>query len=336
MKHQGASANPPDFLPPVHDFRPLPFLGNRHLQTLLGNMLRGLPFHYPTRERQVGLPDGDRVVLHDSIPTGWLRGGPIALLLHGLGGSHRSFPLQRLAGLLLPRGVRVVRMDLRGCGRGIALSRRSYHGGCSPDVRAALAELHRWSPTSPLLLAGFSLGGNIALKLAGEAPDEPVAGLTRVAALAPPIDLIRCAALLSLPHNRIYERHFVRELIRQVRRRQRLMPDLPPVRFPRRMTMRLFDDLHTAPTWGFADALDYYRRASSRPVLKRIRVPTLILTARDDPFIAVESYEGVALAEQVELRILERGGHLGFLGWDGVGGIRWAERRLADWMVADG
>src|SRR5207253_1311988 len=117
-----------------------------------------------------------------------------------------------------------------------------------------------------------------------------------------------------------------------VRRRQRLFPELPAVRFPRRMTVRLFDELHTAPLWGFDDALDYYRRISSRPLLDRITVPTLILTARDDPFIAVEAFQDLALPRSIELRIVEHGGHLGFLGWDGAGGFRWAERRLAEWV----
>jgi stearoyl-CoA desaturase (Delta-9 desaturase) len=260
-------------------------------------------------------------------------GGRIALLVHGLSGSHDSGYMRRVGRRLLRRGLRVVRMDLRGCGQGTALARRLYHGGCSGDVRAAAAELHRLSPMSPLILVGFSLGGNIALKLAGESGVDPVPGLERVVALAPPIDLERCVALLSRPRNRLYERHFTRRLVRLVRRRHRFFPDQPPVRFPPRVTMRQFDDLYTAPRSGFADALDYYRRAASLPLLSRIAVPTLILTARDDPFIAVESFEGLDLPPPVEVHILSWGGHLGFLGWDGQGGIHWAERRVADWLM---
>src|SRR5438270_38143 len=131
-------------------FRPLPFLGNAHVQTLLGSLLPGPPLAFPTREWLVPLPDGDRLVLHDSLPLSWRPGGPIVLLLHGLGGSHRSPALLRMAARLLPQRVRVIRMDLRGCGRGMALARRAYHGGCSDDVRAALAAIHRGSPTAPL------------------------------------------------------------------------------------------------------------------------------------------------------------------------------------------
>src|SRR6202011_5033361 len=118
---------------------------------------------------------------------------------------------------------------------------------------------------------------------------HPVPGLERVAAIAPPIDMVRCAALLALRRNRLYDLYYVRELMAQVRQRQ--FPDLPRPRFPRRMTLQRFDDLWTAPLWGFADALDYYRRASALPLVPHVPVPALILTARDDPFIAVEPFE---------------------------------------------
>jgi predicted alpha/beta-fold hydrolase len=315
------------------EFRPLPLLSNPHVQTLLGHWLPGPNCPPPDRQRIVWLPDGDGLVLHDNVPPGWRPGDPIALLIHGLSGSHASRQVRRLAGLLLPRRARSVRLDLRGTGRGLPLARRFYHAGRSDDVRAALEEVHRWAPTSPLLLLGVSLGGNLALKLAGEAADRPVPNLARVAALAPPIDLARCAALLAQPRNRLYENNFVRDLVLEARRRQRYFPDLPPLRFPRRMTMRLFDELYTAPRCGFADALDYYRRASSAPLIERIAVPTLVLTSRDDPFIAVEPFEQLRAPAHVRVRILPHGGHVGFLGWDGAGGIRWAERRLVDWAL---
>jgi predicted alpha/beta-fold hydrolase len=315
------------------EFRPLPLLGNAHVQTVLGTWLQGPVFRFTAQERPVVLSDGDRLLLHDTMPADWRPGQGIALLVHGLSGSHSSGYMLRLARLLLPRGLRVLRLDLRGSGRGLALARGSYNGACSGDVRAALAELARACPSSPVALIGFSLGGNIVLKLAGEAATHPVPNLACVAAVSPPIDFVQCAALLALPRNRLYELHFLRSLIRQVRQRQRLFPDLPQVRFPRRMTIRLFDDLYTAPRGGFEDALDYYRRAASLPLLPFIRVPTLLLTARDDPFIAVEPFESVRVPPNVLVQIVPGGGHLGFLGWDGAGGIRWAERRIADWVT---
>src|SRR5207302_10460218 len=134
---------------------------------------------------------------------------------------------------------------------------------------------------SPLWLIGFSLGGNIVLKLAGEAASLPLPNLRRVAAVSPPIDMVRCAALMGLPRNRIYERYYMRMLTRQVRLHDRHFPDLPRIRFPRKVTLRQFDNLYTAPRGGFLDAMDYYQRSSSLPLIPRIQVPTFILTARD-------------------------------------------------------
>jgi predicted alpha/beta-fold hydrolase len=314
------------------DFRPLPLLGNPHVQTILASLVNAPMMMPPTREHHVVLADGDRLMVHDSQPPRWRMSQPIVVLVHGLGGSHRSGYMRRLARLLWQRGYRVWRLDLRGCGRGLTLARRSYNAGCSADVRAVLAAAHRASPTSPLLLAGFSLGGNIVLKLAGEVRAEPVPGLSRVAAVAPPIDLERCSQLIAQPRNRLYELHYVRELVQLARQRQRRFPQQPAVRFPRRMTLWLFDELYTAPQGGFASALDYYRRSSAGPLIPAIEVPTLIVSARDDPFVAVESFEELTVPAHVDVRLVPRGGHLGFLGWDGAGGIRWAEQRLVEWL----
>jgi predicted alpha/beta-fold hydrolase len=316
------------------DFRPLPFLANPHLQTLIGNVFKGALPRLASMERHVLLADGDRLALFDSVPAGWRSGMPLVLVVHGLGGSHRSGYAQRLAGLLLAWNLRVVRMDLRGAGRGAALARGSYNAGCSNDVRAALEAMHAWNPGSPLVAVGFSLGGNIVLKLAGEAARRPVAGLERVVAVAPPIDLEGCAARLARPRNRLYDRYFVRGLTAQVRRQQHFFPELRRVRFPRSLTLRLFDELYTAPWGGYADALDYYRKASALALVPHIAVPTFILTARDDPFIPPDPFETLPTLPHVEVQVVAHGGHLGFLGPDGAGGIRWAEQRVAAWIVA--
>src|SRR5262249_27232088 len=153
-----------------------------------------------------------------------------------------------------------------------------------------------------------SLGGNIALKLAGEAAAEPVPGLERVAALAPPIDLEGSAAIIAKPRNRLYEQYYVRNLLGQAHQVQRNFPDLPRLRFPRHTTLRLFDDLYTAPRGGYRDALDYYRRASAFALVPRIVVPTFILTARDDPFIPAAPFEALAARPNLTLQIVPRGG----------------------------
>jgi uncharacterized protein len=312
-------------------FRPLPFLGNPHAQTLLAHLWPAPRPRFATQMRIVRLPDGDRLAVHDSTPPGWHDGQGVVLLVHGLGGCHRSGYMVRLTLRLLRHGVRVLRLDLRGVGAGAALARRTYHGGCSGDLRAVALDLQRDSPASPLVLVGMSLGGNLVLKLAGEAGGDPVPRLHAVAAIAPPVDLTLCAVMLArLP---FYDRYFARQLVKQVRQHQLNFPDVAVPRFPRRLTMRLFDELCTAPRWGFADALDYYRRASALPLLGQIRVPTLILTARDDPFIAVEPFEQLPAHPNLEIHIARHGGHLGFLGSDGAGGLRWAERRVVNWVL---
>jgi predicted alpha/beta-fold hydrolase len=226
-----------------------------------------------------------------------------------------------------------VRLDLRGVGRGERLARRTYNAACSEDVRWAAEAVCRGHPTSPLDLIGFSLGGNIVLKLAGEVADRPLPNLRRVVAVSPPIDMVKCAALLGLPRNHLYNRYYVRLLKRQVAKHDRHFPELPRIRFPRRLTMQQFDELYTAPRGEFTDAMDYYRRASSLPLISRIEVPTFILTARDDPFIAAESFEGLS-GKRLHVEVADRGGHMGFLGADGAGGIRWAERRVERWLFS--
>jgi predicted alpha/beta-fold hydrolase len=312
-------------------FYPLPFLGNPHVQTVLAHLSPRPRFAFPARLRTVRLPDGDLLAVHDSIPTGWRNGDGVVLLVHGLGGCHRSGYMLRLAIRFLRQRLRVLRLDLRGVGAGATLARMTYHAGCSGDLRAVALDLHRESPDSLLVLVGMSLGGNLVLKLAGEAGDDSIPGLHAVAAVAPPIDMTVCSAMLA--RSRFYDTYFARQLVKQVRQHQRHFPEVTLPRFPRRPTMRQFDDLCTAPRWGFAGALDYYRRASALPLLANVKVPAFILTARDDPFIAVEPFESLTVRPNMEIHIAEHGGHLGFLGSDGAGGFRWAESQVAAWVV---
>ncbi|HMP04030.1 MAG TPA: alpha/beta fold hydrolase [Gemmatales bacterium] len=310
-------------------FRPLLGLGNPHLQTLVGHFVAGPEFGFPSTPRPLTLSDGDRLLWHDSIPPTWQPGARVVVLIHGMGGSHRSGYLQRTARRFRAAGWRTVRVDLRGCGAALPLARRQAHGGLSSDVRQLLETVAAAAPGSPVLLVGFSLGGNVVLKTAGEGLPSAVRA---VAAVAPPLDLNQCSSLISHPRNRVYDLFFVNDLVRQARQRERHFPE---VKAPRLLgaakTLRGFDDVYTAPVWGFADAAEYYRLQSSRPWVERIAVPTLLLTARDDPFIAVEPFESIRPGGAVRVESEGRGGHLGFLGLDGGGGIRWAEARLQAW-----
>jgi predicted alpha/beta-fold hydrolase len=315
----------------MRSFRPLPLLSNAHVQTVLGNLLRWTRDRVPARLSTVTLPDGDALAVHDACPPSWHAGQPIVVLVHGLGGCHQSSYMRRLSNRLTANGLRALRLDLRGVGAGMALARRFYHAGCSQDLRAVLEHLHGEHPTSPLFLVGFSLGSNVVLKLAGEAGATTPPGLAGAVAVAPPIDLVHCSGLIAgLP---FYDRFYVQHLVRQVRQQASHFADLQLPSFPRRLTLRGFDDLYTAPRWGYADALDYYERASALPWVPRIDVPCLILSARDDPFVAAAPLEKLAPRPHMTVELVRHGGHLGFLGGDGQGGIRWAEARIAAWLL---
>jgi len=312
-------------------FRPLPLLGNPHVQTVLGNLLSWTRDNHAAAVRTIALSDGDALAIHDACPPHWQTDHAIAVLVHGLAGCHRSAYMRRIANRLTAAGVRVVRVDLRGAGAGVKLARRFYNAACSQDLRAVLAALHAQYPAAPLLLLGFSLGGNIVLKLAGEAADAAVPGLIAVAAVAPPIDLVRCSEMISrLP---FYDRFYVKQLIDQVQAHARHFSDVEAPVFPLRATLRDFDEFYTAPRWGYAGALDYYRRASAWSLVSRIQQPCLILTARDDPFVALEPFLDLPPSPFVRVEVAAHGGHLGFLGGDGQGGVRWAESRVVAWSL---
>ncbi len=311
-------------------FQPLPLLGNPHVQTILGNYLPGDRRTPRAKRWAVTLADGDRIALSETGPRRRHPRQPLALLVHGLGGSHRSANMVRMTNRLSDLGWRVVRMDLRGAGAGVRLARRFYNAACSGDVRAVVRNLALCYPRAPLAVVGFSLGGNIALKLAGEIATKPLPSLVAVAAFGPPIDLVRCSEMLA--RQPIYDAFYARNLTRQVTQHEQCHPDIARAVFPRNTTVRQFDELYTAPRWGYENALDYYRQASALPWLPHISVPTFILTARDDPFVAVEPFENVGVPSAVEIHIAANGGHLGFLGADGLGGFRWAETQLAHWL----
>jgi uncharacterized protein len=314
----------------VSSFQPLPLLGNPHVQTILGSLLSGGRRASIARQHVIALPDGDRIVLHETPPRRPGAQETIALLVHGLGGCHRSGYMQRTTNRLCDLGWRVFRMDLRGAGAGLSLARRFYNAACSDDVRVVIEHLAEAWPGVPLAVVGFSLGGNIVVKLAAECAERPLPSLIAVAAMAPPLDLIRCSDLIA--KYPLYDAFYVHHLTTQVAEHERHFPDLPKIVFPRRTTLRQFDELYTAPRWGYANALDYYGQASALPSVPKIRVPSFLLTARDDPFVAVESFDAIQAAPPVEVHIAERGGHLGFVGPDGSGGIRWAETQIVNWL----
>ena len=275
------------------------------------------------------------------------RDAATVILVHGLEGSSHSHYVVGNADKLWHAGCNVVRMNMRNCGGTDALSPTLYHSGLSSDVLAVLD----WCIARDLrsvLLAGYSMGGNLVLKAAGEldnhAPDGDAATpggpgrgspvLRGVVAVSPPIDLAECADALHLLPNRIYERRFLRNLTARYRRKVQLFPAVfNPAPLARVRSIRDFDQLVMAPHCGFTGAADYYARSGASRVIGRIRVPTLLIHALDDPFIRLTPRTRIKLRDNPHVELLEpeHGGHCAFLedadpatGYDGY----WAEQRL--------
>jgi uncharacterized protein len=322
-----------DLFPP---FKPHALLRGGHAQTLAGVYLPGHRHRYRAQQHRVTLEDGDQIVLHDDCPSSWRPSDRSTLLIHGLAGCHESGYMQRIAAKLNRRGVRTFRMDLRGCGAGMGLARLPYHSGRSEDAAAALAAIARLHPVSPTTLVGFSLGANITLKLLGELADRPCGNLDSAVAVCPPIDLAACSRQISRASNRLYDLHFVRLLLEQLAARRRVLADAAEVAFRRRpRSLWEFDNTFTAVVCGFGTADNYYRVSSSAQFIGRIRLPTLILAARDDPMIPCETLARLSLPPAVRVHLTDHGGHLGFVGRAGVDADRrWMDWRVVDWVLA--
>jgi len=314
------------------DFQPHVLLPGGHLQTLAGAYLPGSTAEYRAVPHQVDLADGDAVVLHEDAAAGWQSGDPLLLLVHGLAGCHLSPYMVRIAGKACQLGWRSFRMDLRNCGAASGLAALPYHAGRSEDILAGVRFLIAGYPESPIAVVGFSLSGNMVLKLAGECGTDLPPQLRCVVAVNPPVDLAASTRRLSRPLNRLYDRHFVRLLCRQLDRSPRLSPRFAQrIRSMRPRRLWDFDDLFTAPASGFDGAEDYYACSSAQGFVGGIRRSTLVLTARDDPLIPVECIAGQDWPRDVQLHIAERGGHLGYVGRGGID----SDRRWLDWRILE-
>src|SRR5262245_42538075 len=316
-------------LPP---FRPHPLVRGGHLQTIVGSYLpspaaKGVVLH------RVSLPDGDAIALHDD---GGLSDRSVAILVHGLAGSHQSGYMARSSAKLRAAGVRVFRMDLRGCGAGLSLARHPLHAGRSEDLAAVIDYVRSACSGCSIHIVGFSMGANIALKLAGE--QGLSARFSSLMAVSPPIDPASCPRRIARGFSRVYDRRFVRSLVTHICQRRAAVPDglyRPLVPHPRRLVE--FDSLFTAPLSGFADVHDYYARASSNIVLSKIAVPTLIVTAASDPIVPVASFERASYSPTTQLVVAPCGGHLGFIAACGTDADRrWLDWRVLEWVQSQG
>ncbi|MBL8259364.1 MAG: hydrolase [Candidatus Competibacteraceae bacterium] len=321
-------------LAPVSDspgFEPAWWLPGPHAQTLWPVLCRRRP-RPPLRRERLELPDGD--VLELDWTDG--EGGPVVLIVHGLEGSSNSHYARGLLAAVAGRGWRGAVMHFRGCGGQPNRLARSYCAGDTADIAHVVGELNRREPATPLAVVGYSLGGNALLKWLGETPVDPP--LCAAVAVSVPFLLDAAARRLGRGFSRFYQYFLIGELKRSYRAKFRRRPD-GPVALDRLSALRdfyAFDDRVTAPLHGYAGVADYYARASCRPWLGRIRIPTLILQARDDPFIAPDALPDPAeLSPCVRLELSRAGGHVGFVAgpWPWRAEY-WLERRIAAFLEA--
>jgi predicted alpha/beta-fold hydrolase len=309
-----AAAAPPTFAPPP--FVPARWLANGHVMTVAAWARHRRFPELPAPELRLfqAAPD-TRVLAH----CYWQRdraARPVLLAMHGLEGSHEAHYMRGLAARAWRRGWSAVLLNQRNCGGTEHLTPGLYHSGLTDDPRAVLRELAAVDGVTRAGVVGYSLGGNLAVKLAGELPSHPDLPVRACVAVSPAIDLERCVRAIERRANIAYHFNFVRHLRARMRRKEAAWPrafDL--ARLGRIWTIRAFDEAYTAPHHGFGGASDYYHRASALRVASRIPVPTLILTAADDPFVPVEQFDDPALRQNplVTVHVEPHGGHCGFI-----------------------
>lgn len=315
-------------------FDPYPFTGDPHTQTILGCYLSFVRSP-PSSQKLVTLPDGDKISLEVTTPTKWTSSDLTVVFVHGLCGSHESPNLVRMASKLNAIGVRSIRFNMRGCGSGHGLCRRHYHSGRSEDLFECLKVIKQEHPESPIILVGYSLGGNIALKLAGELSHQAPYFLKAVIAVTPPVDLYASIQLMADPMNSIYETYFYRVLRSGVHYLQKNFHEGPRIVLPAKMKIYEFDQLYTAPAAGFESAMDYYQKCSSMHLINDISIPCKILFSEDDPIICHHSLDHFELPSNIEVYKTKKGGHMGYLGSaPGQEGFYWLDWVVKGWIFS--
>jgi uncharacterized protein len=309
-------------------FRPL--FRNPHLQTIAGHYWpdgSAGSLSHAERRRFRTEPDVEVEILSVRPPAD--AKGEI-VLVHGLEGSAEASYMTRLSSAAVAAGFAAHRFNMRTCGGTERLCKTLYHAGLTSDLLAVLRAL-RDEGRAPAFLAGFSLGGNVVLKLAGELGASATDLIAGVAAVSTPLDLDACSRRIAQPSNRVYEMRFVRRM----RARLYATGRYSPADFAGLRSVRAIDDRITAPSFGFGSASNYYRTQSALRFLGAIRVPVLLIQAKDDIFVPFEIFEDDAVRSnpRIELLVTEYGGHLGFLGRSPR--RFWSDTAIMEWICAE-
>ncbi|MBZ5661206.1 MAG: alpha/beta fold hydrolase [Acidobacteriia bacterium] len=319
----------------MNTFEPHPLLRGPHAQTVASTYWRRRFPRLPASTLREFETEPGTKILGECHWQAAPRECPTLVLVHGLEGSSKSGYMQGLAERAFASGWNAVRLNQRNCGGTECLTPTLYHSGLSVDYRAVLCELIERDALSAIFFAGYSMGGNLVMKMVGELAGAAPRQLLGIATVSPSMDLAVCADAIALPGNFLYERHFVTSLKERMRRKAKLFPrkfNLEPM--ARVRTIRDFDDIITAVYCGFRGASDYYERSSALRVAANIRVPTLILTAQRDPFIPFASFSNPALSgnEKIALIAPEHGGHCAFISRQNGDARFWAEARVMEFF----
>jgi uncharacterized protein len=318
----------------LSEFRARRFIRGGHLQTIASFLLPRRFSLTPPEERLIEVEPGVRVLCH----CHWQadrRSALTVVIVHGLEGSSESKYMLGIAEKGMAARMNVIRMNQRTCGGTDQLAPTLYHSGRSADVMAVVENLVENNRLARIALCGFSMGGNLVLKAAGEWGDKGPQELTAVAAVCPALDLAASADALHLPVNRVYEQYFLWKLRARMRRKARFFPGIYDLSRLRGLkSLRDFDDRVTAYYCGFMGASDYYSRAAGSRVVDKISVPAYILQARNDPFIRIlpETRDKIRQNRNITFVETDDGGHCSFIGQpDGYDG-HFAERALIEFL----
>ena len=327
--------SPPKRLP-VREFEVHPWLRNPHLMTIAAEYWpRNFSALTPATERLFEVEAGTRLLAKchwHPMP----RQHPTLILVHGLEGSSESRSMLGIAEKAFTVGFNVLRVNQRNCGGTEHLTPTLYDSGLSRDYRAILKELILRDRLPEIFFAGYSMGGNLVLKMAGAFGARTPRELRGVCAVCPSLNLAASSAVSDEPRSVLYRWYFLWNFKRRMRRKARLFPEsYHAVGLWRLRTIREWHEAITAPACGYRDAADYYYRASALRVIDQIRVPTLILAAQDDPFIPFASFRDPRLAGNPFITLVtpEHGGHCGFVACRTCDERFWAEARVVEFCA---
>lgn len=318
-------------MPVINDssYRPPLFFSGHHMQTMFPTLFRTVEDVTYVRTR-LETPDDDFL----DVDRSCIGSSKAAVVLHGLEGDSRRSYILGMVRALNRNGWDAAAVNFRGCSGEPNRQPRMYHSGETQDVGLVLETLIREGQYTEIALVGFSLGGNVVLKYVGEQGEAIHPAIKRAVAFSVPCDLASCAVRLAEFGNRLYLIRFMKMLREKVAMKKRIMPDkIDDSGLALVKTFAQFDDRYTAPLHGFKDAQDYWERSSSRQFLPAIAIPTLLVSAADDPFLGPSCYpwEEAGASARLHLEVPRHGGHVGFVSF-GPDGDYWSERRAVRFL----